>query len=463
MRTTPPITLAVRLDRDDDRPLPVQVSDAMRQLVVGGVLAPGDAVPSSRALAGHLAVSRGTVTAAFEQLSAEGYLIATEGRGTVVNPRLAAIHPSRTPPSRATPPRPTTGLIDLRPGRPWTASVSTPGWRSAWRRAAADPFGTAPSSGDPGLRNGLAEHLRLMRGVVRPPEQLVVTAGAREGLALLLHALRRPQPVGVEQPGYPSLRRVPERLGLTVRALPADRHGLITDALPETDPPALLVVTPSHQYPLGGSMPIERRQQLLAWAGRHDVVVVEDDYDAELRYTSQPLPALAALDDPEGGRVVTLGTFAKTIGPGLGAGYLLAPARLLGEVTRARTDLGQPVAQLTQRALADYLGSGELRRHIQRMRRLYRRRRDVVAAALDGLPGAEVYPMDGGLHVVVETARAEAAVLADARARGVLLGGLSGYWSGRPSGLSGVVFGFGGVSDEQLRRALSALAAAVTG
>ncbi len=463
MRTTPEITLPVRLDRGDHRPLPVQLADVLRRAVVDGLLTPGDPVPSSRALAAHLAVARGTVTAAFEQLTAEGYLLAKEGRSTVVNPRLAAVHPVQSPASRPTSPRSIADLIDLRPGRPWTAGVATTGWRSAWRTAAADPFSASPSSGDPELRAELAEHLRLMRGVLRPPEQLVVTAGAREGLALLLHALGRPQPVGVEQPGYPSLRRVPERLGLAVRALPADRHGLITDALPEHDPPRLLIVTPSHQYPLGGSMPIDRRQQLLGWAARHDVVVVEDDYDAELRYTSQPLPALAALDDPEGGRVITLGTFAKTIGPGLAAGYLLSPARLLGRITRARADLGQPVAQLTQRALTSYLGSGELRRHIQRMRRLYRQRRDVVANGLAGLPGAEVYPMDGGLHVVVETARPEAAVLADARARGVLLGGLSAYWSGRPSGLSGVVFGFGGVSDADLDRALAALAQAVTG
>lgn len=461
MRTSPPITLPLSLDRADDRSLAVQVADELRRIMVDGLLAPGEAVPSSRALATHLAIARGTVTAAFDQLTAEGYLVAEAGRGTVVNPRLAAAHPIRTPASRPPPPRSTVGLIDLRPGRPWTDTVATAAWRSAWRTAAADPFAATPSSGDPGFRAELTEHLRLMRGVLRPPEHVLVTAGAREGLALLLHALGRPEPVGVEQPGYPSLRRVPERLGLSVHALPADRHGLITDTLPDRVPPRVLVVTPSHQYPLGGSMPIERRQQLLAWAARHDVVIVEDDYDAELRYTSQPLPALAALDDPEAGRVVTLGTFAKTIGPGLAAGYLLAPARFLGAITRARADLGQPVARLTQRALTRYLGSGELRRHIQRMRRLYRSRRTVVAAALSGLPGAEVYPMDGGLHVVVETERPEPAVLAQIRARGVLLGGLSGYWSGRPVGLSGVVFGFGGVDEAELERALAVIADAV--
>lgn len=192
MRTTPQITLTLTLDRNDDRGLPTQLADGLRRAIGSGLLAPGQPLPSSRALAGHLAVARGTVTAAFDQLTAEGYLLAQEGSSTVVNPRLATVHPSSASPSRPTRARSLDGLIDLRPGRPWTESVATAAWRSAWRRAAANPFGTAPSAGDPGLRAELAEHLRLMRGVNRPPEHLIVTAGAREGLALLLQALGRP-------------------------------------------------------------------------------------------------------------------------------------------------------------------------------------------------------------------------------------------------------------------------------
>lgn len=463
MRTTPEITLPLRLSRHDERPLPVQLGDELRDAVTGGLLTPGDPVPSTRALAGHLGVSRGTVAAAFEQLTAEGYLVASEGSRTMVNPRLSAIHPARQPVPSPTARAGRAGFIDLRPGRPWTATLADSRWRAAWRAAAADPFEAAPPAGDLRFRVELAEHLRSMRGVLRSPENLLVTAGAREGLALLLQSLGRPEPVGVEEPGYPSLRRVLQRLGLAVTALPADRDGLITAALPDRNPPRLLIVTPSHQYPLGGSMPLERRQELLAWADRYDVVLVEDDYDAELRYTSQPLPALAALADPDTGRVVTLGTFAKTIGPGLAAGYLLAPTRLLPALTRTRAELGQPVAQVTQRALSAYLGTGELRRHIQRMRRLYRRRRAMVASAMAGLPGVSVYPMDGGLHVVLETRRQQAEVLAEIRANGVAVDGLSGYWSSEPSGANGVVFGFGGVDEADLERALGVVARAATG
>ncbi len=309
----------------------------------------------------------------------------------------------------------------------------------------------------------MADHLRQMRGVVRAPEHIVVTAGAREGLALLLTALGLPRRVGVEVPGYPSLRRVPERLGATVVGLRVDDLGLVTDDLPTRAVPSVVLVTPSHQHPLGGSLPVGRRRALLAWARAHGVWVVEDDYDSELRYTSEPLPALAALDDPATGRVVTLGTFATTLAPGVGAGFLVAPEPVLPRLAATRADLGQPVSAVTQRALAGYLASGELRRHTQRMRALYRRRRRWVAEALSGLPGVSVSPMDGGLHAVVRTARPEADVLADAAASGVLVTGLSAYWAGAEPGASGVVLGFGAADDAALARGLAVLAGACTG
>ncbi len=289
----------------------------------------------------------------------------------------------------------------------------------------------------------------------------MVTAGARDGLALLLAALGPSRRVGVEDPGYPSLRRVPPRLGSSVMPLPTDESGLVCDDLP-TGPgaPHLVVVTPSHQYPLGGSLPVARRQALLDWARREHVVVVEDDYDSELRYTSAPLPALAALDDPEGGCVVTLGTFAKTLGPGLGVGFLVAPQRLVEDLQRARADLGQPVSQVAQWALASYLASGELRRHTQRMRREYRRRRALVLELLGDLPDARVKAMDGGLHAVVDSEIGEAELIARIQARGVVVAGLADYWSRPAAGAGGIVLGYGGVPVDELRTALSAIAEA---
>ena len=532
MRSAPEITLPLQLD--GSAPLAAQLADRLRALIADGVVAPGEAVPASRALAAHLGVSRGSVVVAYDQLLAEGYLSAVGGRSTVVNPQLRRVHPTLTPseipafagmtregsgarltraesetailgPAAAKSGvelRPGAGVtrkgsetavlglpparfrVDLRPGRPWVSEVAGPAWRSAWRRASSEPVDvTVPALGLEALRIAWADQLRRMRAVVRDPGQLAVTAGGREGLALLLltlvadrgagdgsashtgtrnRPLSQPLRVGVEEPGYPSLRRVPARFGAQVVPLPVDEHGLRVADLPTgADAPDLLVITPSHQYPLGGSLPIDRRQALLEWARRHQVVVVEDDYDSELRYTSQPLPALAALDDPADGRVVLLGTLSKTLTPTLAIGYLALPQWLAPAVARTRHDLGQPVGLVPQRALAHYLESGALRLHTQRMRNRYRRRRAQVLAFLSGVEGLRVYPMDGGLHAVAETVRPEAEVVAALAAAGVEVSPLSQYWTGATT-RSGIVFGFGAMTDLELARGLAAIAAACT-
>ncbi|HMR49987.1 MAG TPA: PLP-dependent aminotransferase family protein [Arachnia sp.] len=463
MRSAPEITLPLGLgDPEEGGSLPARLAAEFRRLIADAVLSPGDAVPSTRALAAHLGVSRGSVVSAYDQLLAEGYLSAAVGRSTVVNPQLRGVHPSPPRPSPVVPAEASPGL-DLRPGLPWAADVVGPAWKAAWRQASVAPVDVAvPTLGLPGLRGAWADHLRRMRAVVRSPAQIAVTGGGREGFALLLLALADGEPsrlrVGVEEPGYPSLRRVPARFGATVVPVPVDRQGLrVTDLPSGEEAPDLLIVTPSHQYPLGGSMPIERRQALLEWARRHEVVIVEDDYDSELRYTSEPLPALAALDDPADGRVVLLGTLSKTLTPALATGFLALPGWLVPTVMRARHDLGQPVGLVAQRAVANYLDSGALRLHTQRMRNRYRRRRAQVVEALSGVPGLRVYPMDGGLHAVVETARAEAEVVADLASSGVRVSPLSRYWSG--AGSSGIVFGFGAVGEADLARGLRLIAA----
>jgi GntR family transcriptional regulator/MocR family aminotransferase len=436
-------------------------------MVTAAVLTPGDTMPSTRALATHLGVSRGTVVAAYDQLLAEGYLSAATGRSTVVNPQLRSVHPRRPRPSRPLEPEPVPD-VDLRPGRPWPGEVVGPAWKAAWREASAAPVeGPLPVLGLPQLRLAWADHLRRMRAVVRDPAQVAVTGGGREGFALVLHALAgeqsrtgdRPLRVGVEEPGYPSLRRVPARIGASVLAFPVDEHGLRVTELPTGGAaPDLLLVTPSHQYPLGGSLPVDRRQALLEWALANRVVIVEDDYDSELRYTSSPLPALAALDDPENGNVILLGTLSKTLTPALAMGFLALPERLVPAVSAARRDLGQPVGLIAQRAIATYLEAGALRLHTQRMRNRYRRRRALVVSTLGAVPGARVYPMDGGLHAVVETARPEAELVAVLADHGIRVSPLSEYWSGN-STRSGIVFGFGAVSDTVLGRALRVIAA----
>ncbi|HEY3406747.1 MAG TPA: PLP-dependent aminotransferase family protein [Propionicimonas sp.] len=464
MRTCAEITLPLDLDRSSPDALPTQLADQLRGLILTAVLAPGDTLASSRALADHLGVSRGTVVAAYDQLLAEGYFSAATGRSTIVNPQLRRVHPRKPSPPLPlyTTPEP---VHDLRPGRPWPDEVVGPAWKTAWRQASSAPVGrTGPPLGLPELRSAWSEHLRRMRAVLRDPAQIAVTGGGREGFALILLTLAhdRPLRVAVEEPGYPSLRRVPSRLGATVIPLPVDEHGLRITDLPEgTAAPDLLLVTPSHQYPLGGSLPVDRRQALLEWARHNQVIVVEDDYDSELRYTSQPLPALAALDDPDDGNVVLLGTLSKTLTPSLAMGFLALPSRLVAAVEETRKDLGQPVSLVAQTAIAAYLQAGALRLHTQRMRNRYRRRRAQVVAALTGLPGAKVYPMDGGLHAVVQTERPETELVEALAARGVQVSPLSEYWSGN-STRSGIVFGFGAITEQDLATSLATIATEVS-
>lgn len=494
----------VALDRGAEVPLTVQLASALREAIDAATLRPGEAVPATRELARRLGIARGVVVAAYEQLIAEGYLAGIRGRGTLVNPELAATAsaagslPGGAATGASTPAdgrcrdtgrggaeRPidaaeAAGLAGtpapgpLAPGVPITDAVAGPAWRQAWRNAAAGLSATAPALGDPALRIRIAEHLRLARGTTRGAGDVIVTAGTRDGLGLLLTALGSPLGrelvVGVEDPGLPSLRGAATRHGARIVALPVDEEGLDTARLPDgvLD---VVIVTPSHQYPLGGSLPLPRRRELLAWARRTGVVIVEDDFDSELRYTGSPLPALAALDHPVDGSVVLLGTFSRTVSPALSAGYLLAPASLRALIEPVRRDLGGPVSSVVQAVLATYLGSGEFRRHTSRMLRRYAARRDEVSEVLGGAAGLRVRPMDGGLHAVLEftggddaeRGEREAAVLAAAKLAGLGAEALGGYWQRRGAavGMRGLIIGMGGPDDAEFRAALTSLRAII--
>lgn len=472
----------VALDRASDVTLPAQVAAALRAAIDHDTLRPGELIPSTRELATRISVARGVVVAAYEQLTAEGYLLAGHGRGTVVHPQLdrsGVAAPAAQPragefevgeaqllsPAPLAPPGP------LAPGTPLTDAVDRPAWRSAWRHAAATAHMAAPELGDPALRGEIADHLRQMRGTNRAAGDVIVTAGARDGLSLLLMALGttrgRNLVVGVEDPGYPSLRQVAARHGARIVALPVDSDGLVTAQLPGgvLD---VVIVTPSHQYPLGGSLPLARRRELLDWAATSGVVIVEDDYDSELRHAGSPLPTLAALDDPAAGHVVLLGTFSKTLSPALAAGYLIAPERLRKLIEGVRGELGGTVSAVVQAALARYLAEGEHRRHIARMRRRYAERRDLLSERLAGRGGWRVRPMSGGLHAVIELVPAslerERSVQQRAAAAGLGTVSLSSYW--QASGVAeatGLVMGMGGADERGFDEALTTLRAILAG
>ncbi|MFS1303326.1 PLP-dependent aminotransferase family protein [Streptosporangium longisporum] len=494
----PAVDLPVSLDRDAGRPLAVQLGDSLRAAMRGGALVSGERLPSSRALARQLGVSRTVVTEAYQQLYAEGWLDGRHGSGTYVADVIVPAAP--VPPAspgvlsspvspvspvssvspagdrrdghrgvaEAVPPpgdgraarssrrqaAPRTGegrVIDLRPGMPWVHDYDRAAWRRAWRGAADLPPAVDPDQrGLPRLREALAEHLRRTRAIPVGPSSVMVTRGTGNGLDLIAATLLRPgDRAGVEEPGYRVARNAFAGRGARVVPCPVDDDGVIVEALP--DDLRLLYTTPAHQYPLGGRLPVARRERLLAWARRTGAIVVEDDYDAEFRYDVAPLPALYGLDP---GRVVLLGSLSKALTPDIGVGWLVASPELVEAVAVTRDDLADRTGGAAQQAVSILLERGDLNRHLRRMRLEYARRRATVVDVLGpGLTGETA-----GLHVLVELPEHVVAPLVEAAAaHGVLLDSLERHYHGPPL-RHGLVIGYGAESPAEIRRGLSLVA-----
>ncbi|NBE99203.1 PLP-dependent aminotransferase family protein [Nonomuraea sp. KC401] len=450
------VDLPVSLSRDSVEPLTAQLAGWLRRAMLDGALAPGERLPSTRALAVQLEVSRTVVTEAYQQLYAEGWLDGRHGSGTYVadmdmprRPRKRPSQEARVPPE---PPR-AAGVIDLTPGRPWVRDHDRAAWKRAWRKAADLPPGESPDPyGLPRLRELLADHLRRSRGVAVGPENVLVTRGTGNGLDLCsLALLGAGARAGVEDPGYHVARTVFAARGAEVVPCPVDADGVVVDGLPRDL--RVLYTTPAHQYPLGGRLPIPRRERLLAWARNTGATIVEDDYDAEFRYDVAPLPALYGLD-PE--RVVLLGTLSKTLTPDVGVGWLVGDPALVDRVAGLRLSVADRTSGPVQQAVATLLERGDLDRHLRRMRLEYARRRALVVELLGPVCGLR--GDTAGLHVLAELPEAVApAVVERARKNGVLVDSIEPHHHGRPR-LHGLVIGYGSASYADLRRGCHILA-----
>lgn len=460
----------------------------VRAMVHDGTLREGDPLPSTRALAAELGVARGTVVAAYEQLDGEGYLRTRHGAVA----RVAADVHGRTPGGSvaggAGPGSPVAFAadavladpspavrIDCRPGIPAVTAIPQRDWRAAWRAAASAPLRNAIAEplGSPELRAQVVAQLGLTRGFTTTVDRVLVTAGTSEALSLITEALRsllgRPPVFGVEDPGYRTGHRAITSAGGTLVAVPVGEDGLDLDALEAAGPVDAVLVSPTHQYPLGSVMPVARRRRLLAWAAATGTVVVEDDYDSEFRHRGTPVPALAALDAE--GVVLHVGGFSKTLDPRLRCAWVVLPSAagagigvaVAEAVLSARRARGAVVAEPVQAALAHLLRTGALRRHLGRVRRDYAHRRARIAARLDDVTGLEARALNGGLHAVVTwsgpTTGADVAErMADA---GVRVATLEEYGLAPGSAPAGIVFGYGAVTLPELDRALDALVESV--
>ncbi len=480
--------LVLSLDADAAVPLIQQLCSELRRAIADGRLSPGSRLPPTRALAQMLYIGRSTVLSAFEQLRAEGYLEARVGDGTyVADPLPEEVLLSQALPAAAaaTPPlRPSKrGLLTaaaqagdapdsgrpraFRPCLPDVQHFPNDVWARIGARVARHASAALLNYGEPTgyapLRAQIAAYLASARAVACHPDQIIVVAGTQQALALAAHVLLdEGDTVWVEDPGYLAARGALLAAGARLCPVPVDHVGLLVSAGRVLAPGArMAVVTPSYQFPLGATMSLARRRELLAWAEAADAWIFEDDYDSEYRYTERPLPALHALSAD--GRVIYCGTFSKVLFPALRLGYLVVPPGLVDWFAAARALADRHAPTLDQATLAEFMAEGHFFQHLRRMRIRYAQRQaalvEAAKAHLDGL--LTVAPASGGMHLVgwLPPGTDDRWAARQALLAGVETPALSGYASAalaRP----GVVLGYTTVDEAAIRRGVRALAAA---
>lgn len=472
--------LTLKLDKNKQTPLYRQAYQTLRSMILQGELVPGSRLPASRALARQEAVGRVTIMQAYEQLEVEGFITSRRGAGTFVSSdikdpdklqaqpsfqptltrwgrRVTATDPSRTK-SKARP------EIDFGFGRSFSHIFPY----DIWRRLLARYLSTddimlsryGSIAGFDPLRQAVAAYLGRQRGVRCTPDQVLIISGAQQALDVLSRLLLSPgDEVLVESPGYRDAFTLFEVNGAKVIPLPVDDAGFPVELIPQTCCARLAFVTPSNQFPRGGTMSLPRRLALLQWAHDHKAYIIEDDYDSELRYDGHPLAALQGLD--ESGHVIYLGTFSKVLFPALRLGYIVLPPSLRAPFFSAKGLVDRGAPTLTQAAVADFISEGHFERHLRHLRKAYGERRQALVEAIDSaLLGLVRYSSDpAGLHVMLylQPSCSEADVIRQAAAASV------GIYPGAPFHLEqpappSILLGFSGLDAQQINEGVRRLA-----
>jgi GntR family transcriptional regulator/MocR family aminotransferase len=481
------VTLPIRIDPSrGGRTLQEQICFCIRGSIVNGLIGADGRLPSTRALAADLGVSRTTVLLAFEQLKAEGYIVPKKGSGLYIAKELPdrqpdfhaagralrVTHPLLSTRGRAlasarrvdcrapVPPRPFrlgTPAVDLFPMRLWSQITC-----QCARSFSSARLDYSRLTGLLRLREAIAEQVRS-RGTSCDPQQVIITAGAQRAIDIAFHLLLDAGDLAwIEEPGYPGAHSALISAGGSAVCVPVDQEGMNIGGQLLSEPGARVAyVTPSHQFPLGVPMSLARRHQLLAWASDSLAWILEDDYDCDFRYDAQPLPCLHALD-PDG-RVIYVGTFSKTLFPALRLGFLIVPSDLVDDFERARvaSDLHPPV--LEQMVLSEFMTRGHYQRHVRRMQAEYAERLHTLRTAVARTGAAlRLRPVHSGLHAVADLEDAEAErVFVEASARKVEVLPLSHYYYGNGGSQNALLMGFGSVRPAAIRAAMWQLAAAI--
>lgn len=478
--------LLQKLERNSPLPKNRQLYLLLRELILDGTLKSGGQLPTTRELARQLSLSRNTVMYAYEQLLAEGYVIARTGSGTYVADTCPEDSMSVENPAERLPPEKQEGRLSQRgqqlithagalsvqwgafiPGVPDVTAFPYRTWvriqNRAWRRPGPQWLTYGPSGGYAPLREAVADYLRVARSVVCDPDQIVITHGIHQAIDLILSML---SDVGdrawIEEPGYWGIRNLLNTSGLQVQPIAVDAEGMNPQPEDWQTPPRLIFVTPSHQYPTGAVMSLARRRALLEMARQHDSWVVEDDYDSEFRYGGRPLASLQGLDTA--GRVLYVGTFSKTLFPSMRMGYLVLPKSLVDSFQVGVAELYRAGHQLEQAILADFMSEGHFATHIRRMRMLYGERRALLLEGLRSELGQDCvlsHDSQAGLHLVLKLEQDDREATELARQAGIVVRPLSKYYQDQSMAQAGLLLGYACVPDQKIKPALQRLIQAI--
>jgi GntR family transcriptional regulator / MocR family aminotransferase len=440
-------------------PKRAQIEQQLRDAIRSGRLGGGRRLPPTRTLASDLGVSRGVIVEAYAQLVAEGYLVTGRRSGTRVSERIEVLPHRRL---ASSPPAAVPVRYELRSGAPDAASFPRTAWLSATSealRAMPDADLLGPHRGGLArLRASLADYLARSRAAAAMPDQIVVTSGLANGLAVTLEILRArgATRVAVEDPSWPHHARAVRLAGLDPVAVAVDECGLVVDSLERSGVDAV-ITTPAHQFPTGVVLSADRRARLLAWANERAALIVEDDYDAEFRYDRHPV---AALQGMAADRVIYGGTVSKALSPVLRFGWLLLPPGLAESVADRVHASGAWPSVVDQATLATLIDRGALERHLRAMRRRYRGRRDALVDALTRSLDIEITGVAAGLHLVVRPRRScdVRAIARQARERGIMIDTLHDRCWTHARCRPAMLLGYGALPEPAIAAAVAELA-----
>ena len=495
--STPFLKSFIDLDPSASSPLYRQLYQSIRTALTEGHLSSGTRLPSTRDLANELGVSRNTVVSAFRELKSEGYLESHVGAGTFVSEKLpeqmtqafsSSVQNAASLRLANTESRPLslsengrqvckhsfTALEDpvpqtaFRQGIPALDAFPIDTWAKLtsrrWRFLPSEELVYGDAAGYPPLREAIARYLRTSRGVRCEADQVLIVSGIQQAFTLAARVLLDPgDPVLVEDPGFPRMWAAFSSAGAHLQYASLDENGISPSDLRSTPSAQIVGVTPSHQYPLGMTMPMERRLALLEWANEHNVWILEDDYDSQFRYSGQPLAALQGLDNT--GRVLYTGTFSKILFPALRLGFLVVPPDLVTPFTKMRATSDRCSPRINQMILTDFIAEGYFKQHIRKMRTLYASRQEALLEAIrDEMDDViDVSPSNAGLHIVGRLPKGvdDQAVSDHLADHGIIALPLS-FYSNRSLERGGLLLGYGCVSEEKIREGVCQMSDALS-